>query len=409
MSRFLPTTIHASEMHYELPIGAFLASALVLLPVPWHWRARNIPTLSIVAWLFVSNLQLGVSAIIWADSIRKVAPVWCDIATKLQVGATMALPACCLSLCIHLERIASVRQVQSTPSQKRRRMFFDLTMCWGLPILSMALHYIVQGHRFDIVQDFGCKPAVYVSVPAILVIHVPVLIVVFATLIFASAALYHFFRRRITFARHLQDSSSALTPSRYFRLMAMALVQMVWATFLTLANLLLTIRGGLLPYTSWADVHAGFGYIGVFPRAFIPANHWAWAYFTFWSMPATALLFLVFFAFGQDAMAGYRSAFASFRKMVGFPPKPKKARVPSMPTFNLPRFPQLDKDSFSTSSEAHAPATPASFHAKSVTETDIPLTPSSATSFSTIVACYHPEHKPQLPSLDLTPHTIDMA
>jgi len=51
----------------------------------------------------------------------------------------MALPACCLCLCIHLERIASVRQAHTTQEQKQRRMCFDGLMCWGLPAIYMAL------------------------------------------------------------------------------------------------------------------------------------------------------------------------------------------------------------------------------------------------------------------------------
>ncbi|KAF8146792.1 pheromone A receptor-domain-containing protein [Mycena galopus ATCC 62051] len=62
-------------MLYELPIGAFLAGFIVLVPLPWHWRARNAPTLSIIAWLFVSNVILGVNATIWRDTIEATALV----------------------------------------------------------------------------------------------------------------------------------------------------------------------------------------------------------------------------------------------------------------------------------------------------------------------------------------------
>ena len=62
-----------------------------------------------------------------------------NVDTKLQIGATMALPACCLCLCIHLERIASVRQVGTTIAEKHRRMLFDGLMCWAVPIIYMAL------------------------------------------------------------------------------------------------------------------------------------------------------------------------------------------------------------------------------------------------------------------------------
>jgi Pheromone A receptor len=66
-------------MHRELPSVAFVAATLVLIPFPWHWRVGNVATLSIIAWLFVTNVIYGVDALIWADNVNVVIPVWCDI------------------------------------------------------------------------------------------------------------------------------------------------------------------------------------------------------------------------------------------------------------------------------------------------------------------------------------------
>ncbi|KAF8963266.1 GPCR fungal pheromone mating factor [Flammula alnicola] len=318
-------------MRIELPIGAFIAAALVLVPLPWHWRARNVPTLSIIAWLFVSNVVYGINAIIWANNVNIVVPVWCDITTKLQIGATMALPACCLCLCIHLERISSVRQVNTSYKEKRRRMLFDCLMCWGIPIIYMALHYIVQGHRFEIIEDLGCRPAIYNSIQSILIVWVPPLVVVVATLIFAGLALYHFLQRRITFARHLQDSNSALTTSRYFRLMAMAIVQMVWGALLIGINMWFTCRNGLRPWISWEDVHFNFSRVGLFPEFLIPPFVLRITYFSWWTIPATSVLFFAFFAFGQDAVKEYKACFLWIQRVI-FRRKATESKVASYAT-----------------------------------------------------------------------------
>ncbi|KAF8146794.1 pheromone A receptor-domain-containing protein [Mycena galopus ATCC 62051] len=100
-------------MLYELPIGAFLAAFIVLLPLPWHWRARNVPMLSIIAWLFVSNDILSVNAIIWRDTIEATALVRVDITTKLEIGATLVL---------------------TTVEQRTRRRIFNLALCLGLTV-----------------------------------------------------------------------------------------------------------------------------------------------------------------------------------------------------------------------------------------------------------------------------------
>ncbi|KAJ7768128.1 putative fungal pheromone GPCR, STE3-type [Mycena maculata] len=377
-------------MHYELPIGAFIASFIVLIPLPWHWRARNVPTLSLIAWLFISNMIYAIDAVIWAGNIDVVAEVWCDIATKLQVGSTMGLPTCCLCLCIHLERIASVRQVRTTPEQKRRRMIFDLLMCWGLPCITMALHYVVQGHRFDIVEDLGCRAAIYVSIASIFLVWLPPIVVVILTLGFASAALYHFFRRRLTFARHLQAASS-LTPSRYFRLMAMALAQMMWATIVTAADMAFTLRPGLRPWISWANVHSDFGRVGVFPTAFIPAQTLLVSYLIWWTVPLSALLFAAFFAFGEDAKREYSACWHAVVRVVKrvlrrpSTPAPVAVDLPTLPTDLKPRS-QCDSE-FDPSETETTDAESQYDHRKGTF--DIPLAPASETTFGSPSSTKH--------------------
>ncbi|KAG9217556.1 hypothetical protein CCMSSC00406_0008483 [Pleurotus cornucopiae] len=329
-------------MHFELPLGAFIAATIVLIPLPWHWRARNVPTLSIIGWLFLSNLTFGINSIIWADNVLDVATIWCDIVTKLQIGANLGLPMCCLCLCIHLERIASVREARTTFEQKRWRMVFDLSMCWGLPMIYMALHYVVQGHRFDIVQYFGCRPSTYVSLPAVFLVWVPPLTAAVLTFIYASIALHHFFRRRIIFTRHLQNSNSGLTASRYFRLMAMAVVQMFWTIIVTSLNMWFTCRSGLRPWTGWADVHYNFSRIGMFPALLIPEFALRWTFILWWMLPATSVIFVAFFAFGHDAAREYRAC-VSWIKGTIFRTKASQSIKLDLPSPSFPHPPSIPK------------------------------------------------------------------
>lgn len=56
---------------------------------------------------------------------------------------------------------------------------FAIELLLGLvtPLVQVPLHYIVQGHRYNQIQDVGCVVAIYPSVPAIiLVLCYPVLI-----------------------------------------------------------------------------------------------------------------------------------------------------------------------------------------------------------------------------------------
>nr|BDD37065.1 pheromone receptor [Rhizopogon roseolus] len=302
-------------MHPEFPSVAFLAALSLLLPLPWHWRARNVATLSIIAWLFVLNVAYGVDAIVWGDNVKIVIPVWCDISAKIIMGATFALPAACLCICIHLERVASVRQAQTTHSDKRRRQLFELLMCFGLPMIFMGLHYIVQGHRFDIIEEYGCRPTTYVSIPAIFLIWVPPLLLSVIALGFACAAFVHFMKRRITFARHLESSRNGLTTSRYFRLMLMAVVEMIWNIMITSYTLWFSTMD-MRPWTNWDNVHSNFSRIDLYATLFTPRIVLSSFYLIWWIIPASTFIFVAFFAFGKDAVEEYKACIVWVRRNI---------------------------------------------------------------------------------------------
>ncbi|KAH9919592.1 pheromone A receptor-domain-containing protein [Fomitopsis serialis] len=321
-------------MHPELPYLAFIAASLVLVPLPWHWRARNVATLSIIAWLFVVNTIYGVDAVIWADNVDIVIPVWCDITTKILIGANMALPAACMCICIHLEQVASLRDARISTATKQRRQVFEGLICFGLPAVWMALHYVVQGHRFDIIEGYGCRPSTYVSVPSMLLLWVPPLILSAISFVFAALALHHFIQRRLTFAKHLANSRSGLTTSR------------------------------LRPWTSFADVHWGFSAIDQYAMFGTPQLALTYYYVIWLIVPVSSFVFFAFFAFGRDAVMEYGACVAWVRRVM-LRQRQTDRKAPSdfvslpsarMPTSPFSKFSSSSKSTFPTSE----PTTPIS-------------------------------------------------
>ena len=74
---YLLPLVHSTEMQYpELPVVAFLAAFLVLVPLPLHWRARNIATLALIFWLFITDVIYGVNAIVWAGNVDDPIPIF---------------------------------------------------------------------------------------------------------------------------------------------------------------------------------------------------------------------------------------------------------------------------------------------------------------------------------------------
>ncbi|KAA1466860.1 fungal pheromone STE3G-protein-coupled receptor [Dentipellis sp. KUC8613] len=300
--------------HPEFPVVTLLSALALLFPLPWHFRAGNVAMMSMIFWIFCANVIYAVDSIIWAGNVDIVAVVWCDISTKVIIGANVALPAACLAVCIHLEQLASVRQALMTKAAKQRRQLFEAGLCFGLPVFIMAMHYTVQGHRFDIIEDYGCRPSTYVSWPAILLVWVIPLLLAVLTLGFATAAFSHFMRRRIDFARHLENRS-ALTTTRYMRLIIMSVVEMflgIGITSYALWFATLSYR----PYTSWSDVHFNFSRIDLYSVLFTPQIFLTNLEVLWWTVPISTWVFVLFFAFGHDAMVEYRACITWFRRRI---------------------------------------------------------------------------------------------
>ncbi|KAF7421282.1 hypothetical protein PC9H_011804 [Pleurotus ostreatus] len=402
-------------MRPEFAPVAFISAFSVLLVVPWHWRARNVATLSMAAWLFITNAIYAIDAVVWSDNVKIAIPVWCDITTKIIIGSQFALPAACLCISIHLERVASVRAARIMQQDRRRRQIFEGLMCWGLPAVFMALHYIVQGHRFDVIEDYGCRPTTYISYVGIFLMYFPPLFMALVSFVFSALALRHFLRRRVTFALHLQASNSALTTSRYFRLMSMALAQMFAIIAVTAYTLWFTlIAVPIRPYTSWADVHSDWLRIDQYLTKFTPPLVVRSFYALWWMVPLSTFLFVAFFAFGQEALDEYKKCFMWLISVI-FRNKPapgseeinpKGSLLDRIPVkITLPSFLGGSKDTMNSSTTASSSSIPTYTYPQPPPPPKyMPETPVDS-SFSDSSSYYPPAPK-QLLDVDLEAHPL---
>jgi len=138
-------------------------------------RKIGLPVWGYALWIAVYyDFQMFVNSIIWRNNVNTVAPVWCDIMTKIQVGANVAPQACALLICICLFNVTRHRgaPIGSNNAKKRRGLVVDILLVIGLPILYMALSIIVQPFRFEIVEEEGCTAVTY-SYVTYIIIYVP--------------------------------------------------------------------------------------------------------------------------------------------------------------------------------------------------------------------------------------------
>lgn len=274
-------------MRSDLSAISFVCAALLALFIPLARVRCNVPNLAIVAWLLGCNLVHGINAIIWANNVDIRIPVWCDIVTKLLVGATVALPGACLSISHRLELASSNRTIPNDPKSQTRRILLEFVLCYIVPLIYMALHFISQDHRFDLIRDHGCSASVHPSTLGLTIMWLPPIILCFASFVLSGIAVHHSFRRpAATFAVHL-ESRTPLTASIFVRRVTVSLVMTCLLFVVSLFSVFSV--SGYRTWTSWQSVHANITVINVVQsRDDIKSRQLAW-----WGVPVVSIVFIL--------------------------------------------------------------------------------------------------------------------
>ncbi|KAJ7794722.1 pheromone A receptor-domain-containing protein, partial [Mycena olivaceomarginata] len=173
----------------------------------------------------------------------------------------------------------------------------ELEVCLRVPILTIGFHTIVQGHRFDIYENFGCNPAIHLSIPSNLILDIPPLIASALALIYCSLALVNYARQRHVFSQLAPQQASLYTP-RVSDSVTRGLKRV--GHFLDQGKHI--CNGRLLPWTTWDDVHSFFWITSTYPTAVIPREVLSGLYFSWSAVPISSVFVFVFFACGTEVM-----------------------------------------------------------------------------------------------------------
>lgn len=311
--------MNVDSTHSLFPIFALLGFIVVLIPLPWHLQAWNSGTCMYIAWTALGCLLHFVNSIVWHSSALNVAPVWCDISTKIFIGASVGIPAAGLCISRRLYKIAVVKSVTVTREDKRKAVMVDLGITIGLPVMVMALHYVVQGHRFDILEDVGCWPSIYNTLPAYFLVFMWPTLLGCVSFTFSTLSLWAFYRRRLEF-NQLLTSNGSMNAGQYIRLMALALFEMSSTIPISIISLYLSNEAfPIQPWISWDNVHYNFSHVGLYPAVIWQGDSGSAAAvkMSLWLFPACGMLFFALFGFAAEARKHYRAVFLSIVQFIG--------------------------------------------------------------------------------------------
>ncbi|PPR02533.1 hypothetical protein CVT24_001959 [Panaeolus cyanescens] len=316
--------IVVSDPTYPLyPVLSCIGFVLCIILLPWHIQAWNSGTVVFMFWTGISCLCGFINSVVWRQNLRNSAPVWCDISSKVIIGVSVGIPAATLCISRRLYYLTSGNTVSITRQDKRRMIIVDLAIALGIPTLIMVLHYVVQGHRFDILEDVGCYPVVYNTLPAYFLYFMWPIVLGFISACFSVLTLHSFWKRRLQF-NQLVTSHNGMSMSRYMRLILLAVVDVLCTMPLAIVSVYRGTKGvGLAPWISWEDTHYDFGRVGTIPAVYWynDANFHAAVELTRWLPVVCAFLFFALFGFATEAQKHYKLAFWAVMKVFGIKPK----------------------------------------------------------------------------------------
>ena len=168
----------SSTYAQAVALTVFSAFAIIVLIIPaiWHYRVNNVAACSLIFYLSIYNFTTFVNTIIWPrDNYSDWwdGQILCDIEVKLEWPFTTGLACAMACITRNLAIVLDVERanIHSTKAMRYRKLMIDLAICFVIPILQIALHYISQPSRYYISVIGGCTPPYDRSWPTIVLFY----------------------------------------------------------------------------------------------------------------------------------------------------------------------------------------------------------------------------------------------
>lgn len=189
------------------------------------------------------------------------------------MGGEVGRIASVLCIARFLAEVVSPWAVASTAKDRRRRLVFDYSLCFGLPALVMACHILYQPNRYSIVRGVGCQITDVMSWPTLVLWLIWPPILASAGIFYSSKSrlssartdslrispaytVYRLIKHRRNFGRVVAGAHSALTTARFVRLAALSGSYLVVGLPLCLYTFSSNLQsGGLYFDYSWLYLH----------------------------------------------------------------------------------------------------------------------------------------------------------
>jgi len=164
-----------------LIVPSVLVEVFSIQPLVWQISHNNIASAFLISWIMLRNLFNIINASIW-PSLESLIGGYdgvglCDIEVKLKVAMDIALFGCTAAILRNLANILDTTRTSNLLSLSKRQRIIDQTVTWtlcaGIPVISAALHYLVQTSRYLLMAVSGCQYTYAQSWLTLVIFHLP--------------------------------------------------------------------------------------------------------------------------------------------------------------------------------------------------------------------------------------------
>lgn len=127
-----------------------------IAPTAWHIKRRNYMALSLFFTLFVGQLMMLINASVWGgDDFETVWDGWgyCQLAVRVLSALDTIIMCCSIAT---IRALCLILRDGGGPVRSWKTVTAELLICWGFPILFMALTVLLDVGPYALVKYQGC-------------------------------------------------------------------------------------------------------------------------------------------------------------------------------------------------------------------------------------------------------------
>lgn len=290
-------------------ILSFLCAVVNIAPTVSHFIQGHSGPASFGIWVILLNACAFINGVLWKDDAMDRAPVFCDVAAKLNLVGPVGLLISNWCIIRYLAKILTANKSLECREASKKRVMRDYLLSFGIPAMIALASLIFQVARYQVDRLVGCSHVSALTWPTMFLFLIWPPIICGASCGYSAYVLYWLIRQHTHLRALVTTSRNPLNLHRFVRMCVLAATYLCISAPVAIFGTLATVLdiGPYLPWKSWYALHDEDNQLSRIrqnPLYQLEARDW---------VPITAGLVVFFlFAFANESLNVYKAFFRRF-------------------------------------------------------------------------------------------------